>query len=120
MSRSWVRAENVLKLTQPPEQPTVGGGAIKKSSSSSMKTRFRKALDMVNDCLSLSLKERLNKYSFASLFKGKWGEYSDISSEEEVEDGSTASAKPPKKSRKKRKESIFRRNNTTHPNQLKV
>merc|ERR1712045_87825 len=30
VSRSWVRAENVLKLTQPPEQPTVGGGAIKK------------------------------------------------------------------------------------------
>ena len=101
VSRSWVRSENVLKMIQPVEQPTVGGGAIKKSSSSSMKSRFKKALTMVDDCMNLSLKERLKKYSFANLFKGKWGEYSDISSDEDDK----SETRQPKKSKKKRKES---------------
>ena len=79
VSRSWVRAEHVQKMTIPIQQPSSSG------MKSSMKGRFKKAVEMADDCMNLTLKERLTKYSFASLFKGKWGEYSDISSEEEDE-----------------------------------
>ena len=84
VSRSWVRAELVEKMTSPVKQPTNLG--VKKNSSS-MKARLKNALEMATDCRNLPLKERLKKYSFASLFKGKWGEYSDVSSDEETEDG---------------------------------
>ena len=97
VSRSWVRAENLQKLTTPIQQPTGSGSSMK---SSSMKSRFKKALVKVNDCMNISLKERLQKYSFASLFKGKWGEYSDISSDEE--DGEdTKTTQTPKKSKER-------------------
>ena len=84
VSRSWVRAELVEKMTSPVKQPTNLG--VKKNSSS-MKARLKNALEMATDCRNLPLKERLKKYSFASLFKGKWGEYSDVSSDEETGDG---------------------------------
>ena len=80
VQRSWVRAELVEKMTSPTKPPKKLG--VKKNSTS-MKSRLKKALEMASDCKNLPLKERLQKYSFASLFKGKWGEYSDISEDEE-------------------------------------
>ena len=80
VSRSWVRVEHVQKMSTPIQQPNSGG--VMKNS---MKSRFKKALEMAHDCIGITLRERLKKYSFASLFKGKWGEYSDISSEDEEE-----------------------------------
>ena len=81
VSRSWVRAELVEKMSSPVKPPK--NLAVKKNTNS-MKARFSKATEMAKDCINLTRKERLEKYSFASLFKGKWADYSDISSDDDT------------------------------------
>ena len=79
VSRSWVRRELVEKMTSTSNPPK---NLAMRKNSASQKGRMVHAITMATDALSLSLEERLKKYSFASLFKGKWGDYSDVSSDE--------------------------------------
>ena len=69
VTRSWVRSELIEKMASPVKPPK--NLTVKKTN----KARFAKATKMATDCKKLSLQERLDKYSFASLYKGKWGEY---------------------------------------------
>lgn len=79
VSRAWVKADNIIKMTVPIEQP--------KSSTSPkagpLKNKLVTAIEMATDAKRMSREERLEKYSFAALFKGKWGDYSDLDSEDE-------------------------------------
>ena len=56
---------------QPPKPPVFKTDAIKK--------RYQHAKSMLLDAFSLHKIERLEKYSFASLYTGKWGDVSDDS-----------------------------------------
>jgi len=79
VSRSWVRRELVEKMVDvntPPKNLAV------RKNSASQKSRMAHATGMASNALTLSLEQRLKKYSFANLFKGKWGDYSDISEDE--------------------------------------
>ena len=77
VSRSWVRKELVEKMTTVQTPPK--NLAVRKNNAS-QKRRLVDAITMATQALGLSLESRLKKYSFASLFNGKWGDYSDISS----------------------------------------
>jgi hypothetical protein len=93
VSRSWVRRELVEKMTSVQTPPK--NLAVRKNSAS-QRGRMAHASSMATDALSLSLESRLKKYSFAALFKGKWGDYSDIS---EDEGGAKKEPRTPQKTR---------------------
>ena len=74
MARSWVEKDFIMKLSdadQPPKVPVFKNDAVKK--------RYLYAKSMAVDAVKLSMIERIEKYSFASLFTGKWGDGSEDS-----------------------------------------
>ena len=74
VSRSWMEKDLVAKMTDPEQPPKV---PVFKNEA--MKKRYQHAKSMLLDAFSLHKIERLEKYSFASLYTGKWGDVSDDS-----------------------------------------
>ena len=68
---------NMLDPEEPPKPPIFKNENIKK--------RYQHAKSMAVDAVNLPKIERIEKYSFASLFTGKWGEWSDESEDLEIE-----------------------------------
>ena len=76
LARAWVERDNLSKLAvveEPPKNP-------QNFKNDAIKKRYQLAKEMAKDALSLPRIERIEKYSFVSLFTGKWG---DLSEEEE-------------------------------------
>ena len=74
VARSWVDKDSVAKLTDPdqsPKTPVFKNDAVKK--------RYSHAKSMAVDAVSLPMIERIEKYSFASLFTGRWGDMTEDS-----------------------------------------
>ena len=84
VTRSWVKTENLNKMVEPIEQPA-GWAKIQGSK----KLKMKKILEMAQIAMSMPREVRLDKFSFASLFKGKWGKYADLTLDEEAEDDET-------------------------------
>merc|ERR1711913_32600 len=98
MGRAWVKTENVKKMGSELEPP------VKMAIKPQMKVRIEHALQMATNARKLSREERLEKYSFVALFKGKWGtnKYSDSSTDEEQD--SPSERRVIKKKKKPQKE----------------
>ena len=79
VARAWVDKDHVAKLVDAEDPPKVA----QNFKSESVKKRLQQAKEMAVDALSLHRIERIEKYSFASLYTGKWGEVSEA--EEDVE-----------------------------------
>jgi len=81
VSRAWVKSELIMKITLPIDPP--------KNNIKSRETKVRlvNAVQMATNAKMMSREERLEKYSFAALFNGKWGIYSDIESDTEERSG---------------------------------
>jgi len=92
VSRAWVKSDVIIKITMPIHPPK---NTIK---SREVKAKLANAVQMATDAKTMSREERLEKYSFAALFKGKWGIYSDI--ESDTEDNSGYKNKMSRKERK--------------------
>ena len=76
VARAWVERDNLSKLAvveEPPKNP-------QNFKNDAIRKRYQLAKEMAKDALSLPRIERIEKYSFVSLFTGKWG---DLSEEEE-------------------------------------
>ena len=84
VTRSWVKTENLNKMVEPIEQPA-GWAKIQGSK----KLKMKKILEMAQTAMSMPREVRLEKFSFASLFKGKWGKYADLTIDDETEDEET-------------------------------
>jgi len=81
VSRAWIKTNDIMKMESPIEVPKFN---VKSSSTkSTTKSRLMNAIKMAKDAKIMTHEERLERYSFAALFKGKWGEYSDIESDTE-------------------------------------
>ena len=80
VTRAWVRTEDVKKMVEPVEQQV---SAVK--CDGKKKLRLKAALAMAEVAVRMKREDRLDKYSFASLFKGKWGKFSDLWSEDDLE-----------------------------------
>ena len=73
VKRAWTKVEDILKLEdveKPPKVPSLRLGLQKK---------WKKILAMAGECTKLEREERLEKFSFAALFDGKWGYYDEHS-----------------------------------------
>ena len=92
VTRAWVKTENLTKMVEPVEQPQ-GWAKIK----SSKKQKMKGTLSMAKKAMGLRRENRLEKYSFASLFKGKWGKFADLTIDEEPEEAEESSPKKKKK-----------------------
>merc|ERR1719317_1631962 len=69
--------EDILKITLPIEPPK---NTIK---SASIRNKLANAIKMATDAKHMTREARLEKYSFAALFKGKWGAYVNLDSDTE-------------------------------------
>ena len=73
VKRAWIKVEDILKLEdveKPPKVPSLRPGLQKK---------WKKILTMAGECAKHEREERLEKFSFAALFDGKWGYYDEHS-----------------------------------------
>ena len=73
VKRAWIRVEDTIKLEdvgKPPKAPSLRPCLQKK---------WKKILAMAGECIKLEREERLEKFSFAALFDGKWGYYDEHS-----------------------------------------
>merc|ERR1712013_90373 len=77
VSRAWIKSADILTMDTPIQIPKC---SIKNGS---IKTRLMSAVKIAKEAKIMTHEERLDKYSFAALYKGKWGTYSDIDSDEE-------------------------------------
>ena len=68
VNRSWTRAEDLAKMEDVTKPPKV-------YTNPKLKKRWGKASNMASECLALTCEDRIEKYSFAALFDGKWGYY---------------------------------------------
>ena len=78
VSRSWVKTEGLQKMAEPLEEPK-GWAKI----AGSKRQKMRKTLEMAKEAITSPRQQRLERFSFASLYKGKWGKYADLTGEEE-------------------------------------
>ena len=78
VSRSWVKTEGLQKMAEPLEEPK---GWMKINGNKRQK--MRKTLEMAKQAITSPRHQRLERFSFASLYKGKWGKYADLTAEEE-------------------------------------
>ena len=78
VSRSWVKTEGLQKMAEPLEEPK-GWTKI----NGSKRQKMRKTLEMAKQAITSPRHQRLERFSFASLYKGKWGKYADLTAEEE-------------------------------------
>lgn len=77
VSRAWIKSADILTMETPIQIPKC---SIKNGS---IKTRLMSAVKIAKEAKIMTHEERLDKYSFAALYKGKWGTYSDIDSDDE-------------------------------------
>jgi len=77
VSRAWVKKDDIMKITLPAQPPK---NTIK---SATTKTKLTNAIKMATDAKLMTREARLEKYSFAALFRGKWGAYVDLESDSE-------------------------------------
>ena len=80
IARAWTKKDLVIKMLdteEPPKPPFFKSDSINK--------RYLHAKDMAMDALNLPLIERIEKYSFASLYTGKWGELADNTKDLDIE-----------------------------------
>eukprot|EP00090_Calanus_glacialis_P004476 TRINITY_DN13343_c0_g1_i1.p1 TRINITY_DN13343_c0_g1~~TRINITY_DN13343_c0_g1_i1.p1 ORF type:complete len:1130 (-),score=297.53 TRINITY_DN13343_c0_g1_i1:489-3797(-) len=77
VSRAWVKKEDIMKITLPVQPPK---NTIK---SAVTRNKLTNAIKMATDAKLMTREERLEKYSFAALFRGKWGTYVDLESDTE-------------------------------------
>ena len=73
VARAWVERDNLAKLAvveEPPKNP-------QNFKNDVIRKRYQLAKEMAKDALSLPRIERIEKYSFVSLFTGKWGDLSE-------------------------------------------
>ena len=78
VSRSWVKTEGLQKMAEPLEEPK-GWTKI----NGNKRQKMRKTLEMAKQAMTSPRHQRLERFSFASLYKGKWGKYADLTAEEE-------------------------------------
>jgi len=74
VARAWMNKDLVMKMLDPEEPPKP---PIFKNDN--IKKRYQHAKSMAVDSVNLPRIERIEKYSFASLYTGKWGDKSDNS-----------------------------------------
>ena len=70
VKRAWIKVGDIVKLDDVDKPP--------KATSSlrpSLQKKWRKILSMAGECSRLEREERLERFSFAALFDGKWGYY---------------------------------------------
>ena len=82
VSRAWVATSNILRMSLPVEPPK----SLKALKTGPLKNRLSKAIDMAEQAKKMRKEERLEKYSFATLFKGKWGVHPDTDTDEDQDD----------------------------------
>ena len=70
VKRAWVRVEELVRFEKIDEPPK-GSSVIK----ASLKGKWKKILSMASECAKLSREQRLEQFSFAALYDGKWGYY---------------------------------------------
>ena len=102
---------NMLDPEEPPKPPIFKNENIKK--------RYQHAKSMAVDAVNLPKIERIEKYSFASLFTGKWGEWSDESEDNEMEIDTRLigipGLKPPIQTKKLQNQKKIRKKSKTSP-----
>ena len=70
IKRAWIKVEDIGKLESidhPPKSST--------SIKPALKIKWKKILAMASECFQLDREKRLEQFSFAALFDGKWGYY---------------------------------------------
>ena len=79
VSRAWVATSNILRMSLPVEPPK----SLKALKTGPLKNRLSKAINMAEQAKKMRKEDRLEKYSFATLFKGKWGVHLDSDTDED-------------------------------------
>ena len=82
VSRAWVATSNILRMSLPVEPPK----SLKALKTGPLKNRLSKAINMAEQAKKMRKEDRLEKYSFATLFKGKWGVHPDSDTDEDQDD----------------------------------
>ena len=70
IKRAWIKVEDIEKfdcIDLPPKSST--------SIKPALKVKWKKILAMASECSKLTREQRLEQFSFAALFDGKWGYY---------------------------------------------
>ena len=70
IKRAWIKIEEIEKFESidlPPKSSI--------SMKPALKVRWKKILAMASECFELDREKRLEQFSFAALFDGKWGYY---------------------------------------------
>ena len=71
VKRAWIRVEELVRFERVEEPPSKGSSVIK----ASLKVKWKKILSMAAQCSKLNREQRLEQFSFAALYHGKWGYY---------------------------------------------
>jgi hypothetical protein len=124
VSRSWILPKDISSITSPVDMKDFPATKISKPKK---KAKLREVIQMANQCMGLLKEERLEKFSFYALFKGRWHNYSDIEgSDEDNQDkghsNNKLKTKPTKnQKRNKRTSSLLKRieENESFPIKLK-
>ena len=82
VSRAWVATSNILRMSLPVEPPK----SLKALKTGPLKNRLSKAINMAEQAKKMRKEDRLEKYSFATLFKGKWGVHPDTDTDKDEDD----------------------------------
>ena len=114
-----MKKDMVMKMLDPEEPPKP---PIFKNEN--IKKRYQHAKSMAVDAVNLPKIERIEKYSFASLFTGKWGEWTDDSEDLEIEIDTRligiAGLKPPIAAKKRQVHKKIRKKPKTSPEDDKL
>ena len=70
MQRAWIKVEDIVKLESVSLPPKAANNL-----KPGLKAKWKKILQQATECAELSREKRLENFSFAALFKGKWGYY---------------------------------------------
>ena len=84
---------NILRMSLPVEPPK----SLKALKTGPLKNRLSKAINMAEQAKKMRKEDRLEKYSFATLFKGKWGLHPDTDTDEEEDNAPGGKRKVGKK-----------------------
>ena len=83
--------------------------SLKALKTGPLKNRLSKAINMAEQAKMMRKEERLEKYSFATLFKGKWGLHPDTDSDEDEDDLPSRKKPEPRTSPEPRKEIVLQK-----------
>ena len=70
IKRAWIKVEDIVKF-ESIDLPPKSSSTIKPA----LKIKWKKILAMASECFKLDREKRLEQFSFAALFDGKWGYY---------------------------------------------